>query len=398
MREPVPQTKSKLSAAARKRVLIGGLVIFLVLMASPYISFLIGEILRGRYLYPQAIKFYEYSIWRGTVGADPYLAKAMCEYNTENYNDAIMSANRSIMRNPKSAVAYAERAFATIQTGVPDERGIAEARKLDPNIAMYYHQSAWKSIQDLADPRIALELENKATMLDPKLGKAYVNRAKALIDLGDDAGAIVDIDLAFDIGLPDKPAKAAALCNRALAELHLSDYEMAEFDGETAIWLDPYNDAGFIYKACALLGEYEYDKVLSFCLKNQNAHPWLENVRKMAAQRTANLAGDSAVKTLLEQIDAEERQNQRFWQGLFDGFSLLLLFAAAPIVALCAIARQRSKEENKLKELTDILRKPKWKEADGVEPQVEPKSIEAEPERERLDLATETEKIKVESS
>jgi tetratricopeptide (TPR) repeat protein len=363
---------------------------FAVLMASPYVSFIIGENLRGRYHFSEAIKFYEYACWRGIVGADPYLPKAMCEYNVGDYDNAAADASRCIMRNPRSAVAYAERGFAYWRLGVEDENDFKEARNLDPQIALSYHRNAYRSIHNNAEPKVTLELASKATYMQPTLGKAYINRSTAYTDLGDYEEAIADADTAIQMGLPDNAAFGIAWNNRARADLHMDQWDDGEFDAKQGMQLDPTNDAGFLYYACALVGNGNYKDAIAFCDKNQSEHPGLENIRKRAAVERPAFC-HVAAKELLAEIEGADQQFRRVSTGLADVLSVILFFGIPGALVAYFMSKLRRKGEAQLQDLTETVKKFGPTKAQPPAPPV--KLPELAPAGEYIDLSKESEKI-----
>jgi tetratricopeptide (TPR) repeat protein len=356
MTGPATKTETQLSAAARRRVAIGGLVMFAALMASPYVSFLIGENLRARYHFSEAVKFYEYACWRGIVGADPYLPKAMCEYNVGDYRNAVIDASSCITRNPRSSLAHAERGFAYWRLGITDENDFKEARNLDPQVALFYHRNAYRSIKNNANPTVTLELASKATYMQPTLGKAYINRSTANTDLGNYEDAIADADTAIQMGLPNDAAFAIAWGNRARADLHMDFWDDAQFDAKQSMQLDPTNDAGFLYYACGLIGNAKYNEAMAFCDKNQKAHPWLENIRKRASVARPS-ESEIVVRELLAEIETSDRQIRQVSTGLADALSVMVFFGIPGALVAFLMSKQRRKRETELQEVTDTVKR-----------------------------------------
>jgi tetratricopeptide (TPR) repeat protein len=384
-------TTKQMSAGARKRVLVGGLVMFSILTVSPYISFLLGEVMRDHYRYADAIPLYEYSCWRGVVGADPYLPKAICEYYLGDFGKAQADASRSIQDNPKSAVAHTERAFASANMGQSDEEDIEKAKSMDPSINLYYHRKAWKAIEDGADPKISFDLSNKAVWLQPKLGKAYVNRSTANSDLNNFEDAISDANMALELGLPGEVAQGVAYSNRARAELNLGMWEEARTDSATAMKLDPENDGAFFYQALALLGQKDNIELQRFCKLHESDHPWLEKVRKKA--EIARLGGlPSPVRELLLEQETEQLERKHRVSTTVDVLWLLFTCGLPTWIITRLMVRPAGQGDPDPSYSPSATRRDRRQTDES-----EAKKITSEPSGERIDLSAVKEKFKAKS-
>lgn len=284
------------------RLGIGAVVFWCVLSTSPYVAYLAGDQLQNIGMDAAAIKCYDYATWKNVQGVDVYLKRAISESNLGNYSAAALDASRSWMHNEKNAIDWAERGFAYEKLGEKPtaQRMLEEALILNPKIAIYYHQRAFKSIRDNRDPHLTLELARRAITLDPNLGKAYINQANAEIHLGRYEDAIRSLDTGFSKSLPNDYARVAANNLRAFANLKLGRWADAERDAERFLGNPQADDGTYAYYGCALLEQGKYAEAIQFCDRFPAREATLEDIRNaaMLGQRHGNV--HAAVNKILD--------------------------------------------------------------------------------------------------
>lgn len=160
------------------------------------------------------------SIMSGCAGGNPFIGQAEDQLENQNYEQALVSIDSALARNPQNAQAYMLRAQILSQQAdstVPPERyteliqGAREAQEkaisIDPSLrsdvqtrrqlayiqqmqsgATYFNRA--RQNQDSRQFRAAAARFNAAAIIYPDSASAYLNEAYALINAGNQEGAI----------------------------------------------------------------------------------------------------------------------------------------------------------------------------------------------------------------
>ena len=152
------------------------------------------------------------------------------------HDEAIAAYNKAIDIDPRSAMAFFNRAIAYSQKNELD-RAIADYNKtieIDPNMAAAYAYRG-SSYYLKGDSSRALADLNDAIRRDPKQARFYTNRGAVYRDKGDFDRAIADHTKAIELD----PKLPNAFYNRGLVYNGKGDRERAVADFQAVLALDP---------------------------------------------------------------------------------------------------------------------------------------------------------------
>jgi tetratricopeptide (TPR) repeat protein len=155
-------------------------------------------------LYPVEYTPSDYYIIESKRGATEFRNDGYALIQSQEYDNAIDTLNKSIEFSPKSPLSYYYRGYAYL-------------KKED------YH----RAISDF----------EKSISLDPNLSDAYAGLALAQVELKDYEGAVGAATKAIMLN----PKDASSYYNRGVAYYNLKDYEKAYGDFDEAAKLDPTN-------------------------------------------------------------------------------------------------------------------------------------------------------------
>lgn len=164
-------------------------------------------------LYPIEYTPYQYYVIEKRKGPVEFLGEGFDLIQTQEYQKAIESLNKSIELTPDSPLSYYYRGYAYLQEKDYD-RAILDLEKsisLDPRIADPYASLAVAQIE-LNDYAEAIKAATTAIILNPKDAFSFYNRGLAYYYLKEDEKAYRD----FDEALTLDPTNQAARTNRDL--------------------------------------------------------------------------------------------------------------------------------------------------------------------------------------
>lgn len=167
---------------------------------------------------------------------ETYLAQGKAKYEKGDWDGAIKDFTQVLGINPKSSVAFNNRASAKqakneIDGAISD---YTQALDLDPKmVAAYYGRGNAKTSKGDLDGAIADY--SQAVALDPKLAGAFYSRANVKTAKNDLDGAIADYTLALEID----PNQESTYSNRGFARQAKGDYDGAIQDYSQALAINP---------------------------------------------------------------------------------------------------------------------------------------------------------------
>lgn len=162
-------------------------------------------------LYPIEYTPSDYYIIESKRGPTEFTIEGYGFIQSQEYDKAIESLNKSIEFSPKSPLSY------------------------------YYRGYAYLKKEDY--DRAILDFE-KSISLDPNLSDSYAGLALAQVELKDYEEAIRNATRAIILN----PKDASTYYNRGLAYLYLKEYEKAYGDFDEAVKLDPTNQDATTYR------------------------------------------------------------------------------------------------------------------------------------------------------
>jgi tetratricopeptide (TPR) repeat protein/Zn-dependent protease len=217
-----------------------------LLLSIVYVVSLLGGMAGGLYAIVPNPK-----AWVGMAQSLRYIGKDPKIVLQEQMQEKIEAATRQLQTNPQDVKAYLDRGRAyNYLKNMP--QALADANqviKLDPKSADGYSLRGLvkRSQNDLkgsrADNTIAKNLTNQKIITEttstlksnPKDIKAYLMRATAKGQLGDNAKALADFDQAFKL----EPKNPQIFVARGQFYLEAKNYQKAIADANQAIKLDP---------------------------------------------------------------------------------------------------------------------------------------------------------------
>lgn len=155
-------------------------------------------------LYPIEYSPSKYYITESKKGPINFRNEGYDFIQSQQYDKAIDSLNRSIAQSPKSPLSYFYRGYAYLKEEDYD-----------------------RAIMDF----------ERSISLDPNLSHAYAGLAVAQVELKDYLGAVGAATRAIILN----PKDASSYYNRGLAHYYLKEYEKAYRDFDEALKLDPTN-------------------------------------------------------------------------------------------------------------------------------------------------------------
>ena len=189
-----------------------------------------------------------------------WLIRASSEYYKGNYEETIEYLNKSIDKDPKSAMAYSNRGIIYYYLR-EHEKGIEDYNKaieLDPNYARAYYNRGC-IYTELKEYEKALADYDKSIELDPKGASAYNNRGNTYSKLKEYEKALADYDKSIELDAN----YAMPYNNRASTYSKLKEYERALADYDKAIELDPNYADAYANRGATYFGLEEYEKALA---------------------------------------------------------------------------------------------------------------------------------------
>ncbi len=167
---------------------------------------------------------------------ETYLAQGKAKYEKGDLDGAIKDFTQVLAINPKSSIAFNNRASARQAKNEMDGAisDYTQALDLDPKmVAAYYGRGNAKTSRGDLDGAIADY--SQAIALDPKLAGAFYSRANVKTAKNDLDGAIADYTTALDID----PNQESTYSNRGFARQAKGDYDGAIQDYSQALAINP---------------------------------------------------------------------------------------------------------------------------------------------------------------
>jgi len=218
-----------------------------------------------------------------------YSERARAHSAKKEYDQAIADYTEAIRLDPKNAETYANRGPLFYYLKGESDKAIAdftEAIRLDPKNATTYHNRGWVyDAKGESDKAIADYTE--AIRLDPELAAAYANRGSVYDKKGEYDKAIADYTEAIRLD----PENAAMHNSRGFAYCVKGEYDKAIADLSEAIRLDPKLPNAHAHRGWAYAKKGEYDKAIADCN---------EAVRLLQAGATAHLEEPREIRSVLE--------------------------------------------------------------------------------------------------
>lgn len=197
---------------------------------------------------------------------DAYQQRATMYETASELDKAETDFTAATKIEPVDASTYSDRGYFYIRSrryGDALSDFVAGSR-LEPNNAAFRY-GAGRVMANMKNFNAAIEMYNEAIKLDPKDGRRYLSRAEALVWLGRLGEARPDYDRALSSSLT-REDKFFALLGRGYALLDIGEYADAVRDLDTALEMEPTHAnaltwRGFAYERLgstdAALRDYE---------------------------------------------------------------------------------------------------------------------------------------------
>ncbi len=128
-----------------------------------------------------------------------YHNRGMAYSSLERWREAISDFSRAISLSPHPS-AFEQRGMAYYQIGDKDSafKDWQQALLMDPRRTFSMVNLAWIAIEENQFPQ-AIELCSLAISYEPTSAKAYENRARAYLEMGDQARGFADLQTAREL-------------------------------------------------------------------------------------------------------------------------------------------------------------------------------------------------------
>lgn len=149
--------------------------------------------------YEEAIRLFTQAVQLDPNNGVIYHNRGMAYIRLERWREAITDFSRAIALSPHPS-CYEQRGLAYYQIGDRDSafNDWQQALRMDPRRTFAMVNLAWLAIEE-GQFRRAIELCSHAILIEPTLAKAYENRARAYLELGDRMRAIADLHTAREL-------------------------------------------------------------------------------------------------------------------------------------------------------------------------------------------------------
>lgn len=128
-----------------------------------------------------------------------YHNRGMAYSSLERWREAISDFNRAIALSPHPS-SYEQRGLSYYQIGDRDSafNDWQQALQMDPRRTFAAMNIAWLAFEEGQFPQ-AIEMYTHAIWIEPTCAKAYENRARAYLEIGDRARGLADLQTAREL-------------------------------------------------------------------------------------------------------------------------------------------------------------------------------------------------------
>ena len=149
--------------------------------------------------YDEAVRLFTEALQHDPNNGEIYHNRGMAYRNLERWGEALSDFSRAISLSPHPS-SYEQRGLAYYQIG---DRGQAfkdwqQALRMDARRTFAMINLAWLSIEERQLSQ-AIELCSRAILIEPTLAKAYQNRARAYLGMGDQTRSLADLQTAREL-------------------------------------------------------------------------------------------------------------------------------------------------------------------------------------------------------
>ena len=149
--------------------------------------------------YTEAIRLFSEALQHDPNNGEIYHNRGMAYSSLERWREAASDFSRAIALSPHPS-SYEQRGMAYYQIG---DRGSAfkdwqQALLMDPRRTFAIINLAWLATEEGQFPQ-AIELCSHAIFYEPTFAKAYENRARAYLEMGDQTRGLADLQTAREL-------------------------------------------------------------------------------------------------------------------------------------------------------------------------------------------------------
>jgi len=149
--------------------------------------------------YAEAVRLFTEALQHDPNNSEIYHNRGMAYSYLERWREAISDFNRAISLSPHPS-SYEQRGLAYYQIGDRDSafKDWQQALRMDPRRTFAVINLAWLAIEE-GQFQQAIELCSHAILVEPTLAKAYENRARAYLEMGDQTRGLADLQTAREL-------------------------------------------------------------------------------------------------------------------------------------------------------------------------------------------------------
>ena len=149
--------------------------------------------------YAEAVRLFTQALQHDPDNGEIYHNRGMAYNSLEHWREAISDFSHSISLSPHPS-SYEQRGLAYYQNGDRDSafNDWQLALRLDPRRTFAIINLAWLAIEEHQFQQ-AIELCSHAIIVEPTCAKAYENRARAYLEMGDQARGLADVQTAREL-------------------------------------------------------------------------------------------------------------------------------------------------------------------------------------------------------
>ena len=149
--------------------------------------------------YAEAVRLFTQALQYDPNSGEIYHNRGMAYSHLEHWREAASDFSRAIALSPHPS-SYEQRGMAYYQIG---DRASAfidwqQALLMDPRRTFAVINLAWLAIEERQFSQ-AIELCSHAILVEPTLAKAYENRARAYLEMGDQTRGLADLQTSREL-------------------------------------------------------------------------------------------------------------------------------------------------------------------------------------------------------
>lgn len=149
--------------------------------------------------FAEAVRLFTQALQHDPNNGEIYHNRGMAYSNLEHWREAISDFSRAISLSPHPS-SYEQRGLAYYQSGDRDSafNDWQKALQMDSRRTFSIINLAWLAIEE-GQFQQAIELCSHAILVEPTCAKAYENRARAYLEMGDRTRGLADIQTSREL-------------------------------------------------------------------------------------------------------------------------------------------------------------------------------------------------------